>query len=260
MKKRIFFDIETSPNVVLSWRTGYNLNIGPENILKERAIICICWKFEDEDEIHSLTWDKKHSDKAMLKAFIKELNKATEICGHNSDRFDLKWLRTRCLFHSIDIFPKYQTLDTLKMAKSGFYFNSNKLDYIAQFLGVGKKTETGGFDLWKKVVLDSDAEALQLMVDYCKNDVLILEEVYKKMQPYVEHKMNYATLNGEQKYCCPECGSANVRKDKTYTTKMGVLKHSMTCFAGRHPKFTISNKTYMKFLEDQVRMNKKVVF
>jgi len=138
-RKRLFFDIETSPNVVLSWRTGYNLTITPYDILQERAIICICWKWEGEEQVHALTWDKKQNDKSMLKAFIKEVNKADEIIGHNSDRFDIKWLRTRCVYHSVGMFPTYQTLDTLKMAKSGFNFNSNKLDYIAQYLGVCKK-------------------------------------------------------------------------------------------------------------------------
>jgi len=259
MRKRIFFDIEVSPNVMLSWRSGYKLSLGPENILKERAIICICWKWEGKDEIHSLTWDKKQCDKAMLKTFIKELNKADEICGHNSDRFDVKWLRTRCLFHGINVFPRYQSLDTLKMAKSGFLFNSNKLDYIAQFLEVGKKTETGGFDLWKKIVLDKDSEALQLMVDYCKNDVTILEGVYQKLEPYVEHKFNYATLHGEEKYCCPQCGSYEIKLRKTYTTKMGTMRHSMGCSNKLHPAYTISNKTYMTFLQDSIRNNKKVV-
>ena len=82
-RKRLFFDIEVSPNVVLSWRTGYNLTITPYDIIQERAIICICWKWEGKDEVHSLTWDKKQNDKAMLKAFLKEVNKsqAPLLCG-----------------------------------------------------------------------------------------------------------------------------------------------------------------------------------
>ncbi len=100
-----------------------------DNIVKERAIICVCWKWEGEDEVHALTWDKNQDDKTLLKKFIKELNKADEIIGHNGDRFDIKWLRTRCIFHDIDMFPTYRTIDTLKYAKSSFYFNSNKLDY-----------------------------------------------------------------------------------------------------------------------------------
>lgn len=103
-RKRLFFDIETSPNIVTSWRIGYNLNISPDNIIHERAIICVCWKWEGEDEVHSLTWDKNQNDKQLLKKFIKVLNSADEIIGHNGDRFDIKWLRTRCIFHDIDMF------------------------------------------------------------------------------------------------------------------------------------------------------------
>jgi DNA polymerase elongation subunit (family B) len=47
----------------------------------------------------SLTWDKKQSDKAMIKAFLKVMAQADEIVAHNGDKFDLKWLRTRALLH-----------------------------------------------------------------------------------------------------------------------------------------------------------------
>ena len=70
MRKRLFFDIEVSPNIVFSWRSGYRLNIDPDNIIEERKIICVCWKWEGKDEIHSLTWDKKQDDKKLLKDFI----------------------------------------------------------------------------------------------------------------------------------------------------------------------------------------------
>jgi len=141
--KRLFFDIETSPNIGLFWTAGYKQNISHENIIKERAIICICYKWAGEDEVHSLTWDKNQNDKKLLEQFIKILNDANEIIGHNGDRFDLPWIRTRCLYHRIPIFPNYTTLDTLKNSRSKFKFNSNKLDYIASFLGLGKKIHTG---------------------------------------------------------------------------------------------------------------------
>ncbi len=53
MRRRLFFDIEVSPNIVFSWRAGYNLNIDPDNIIEERKIICVCWKWEGKDEVHS---------------------------------------------------------------------------------------------------------------------------------------------------------------------------------------------------------------
>ena len=41
----LYFDIETSANVGLFWTSGYKISIGTENIIKERAVICICYKF-----------------------------------------------------------------------------------------------------------------------------------------------------------------------------------------------------------------------
>jgi uncharacterized protein YprB with RNaseH-like and TPR domain len=162
--KRLFFDIETAPNIGLFWEAGYKKTISPDNIIKERAIICICYKWEHEDEVHSLTWDKNQNDKKMLEQFVKVANEADELVGHNGDRFDLPWIRTRCLLHNIPMFPNYTTVDTLKVSRSKFKFNSNKLDYIAQVLGIGKKIHTG-FDLWKKIVLDKDKEAKTAIVN-----------------------------------------------------------------------------------------------
>jgi DNA polymerase elongation subunit (family B) len=171
--KRLFFDIETSPNICYAWRIGYNLSLQPHDIIEERKIICISYKWEGEDKIHSLTWDKNQCDKQMLIDFVKVANTADELIAHNGDRFDIKWIRTRCIFHRVPMFPQYKTLDTLKKAKNGFNFNSNKLDYIAQFLGVGAKVQHRGFDMWKDV-LKGSKEAMKEL--YMK----ITIENYKK--------------------------------------------------------------------------------
>ena len=82
-------------------------------------------------------------------------NLANEMVGHNGDKFDLAWIRTRCLFHKIEMFPAYVTIDTLKIARSKFRFNSNRLNYIADFLGLGQKIKTE-YSLWKDILLKKD--------------------------------------------------------------------------------------------------------
>ncbi len=99
-----------------------------------------------------MQWDSKQCDKKLLQDFIKVANEADELIGHNGDKFDLAWIRTRCLFHRIEMFPTYNTIDTLKIARSKFRFNSNRLDYIGKFLGLGQKNHTN-FDLWKDIML-----------------------------------------------------------------------------------------------------------
>lgn len=181
-KKRLFFDIETSPNLVFSWRIGRKINIEHDNIVNERAIICISYKWEGDNKVYSLKWNKG-DDKEMLEKFSKIIDSADEIVTQNGDKFDIKWLRARCIFHDIPISVKFNSIDTLKMAKAGFNFNSNKLDYMGSYLGVGEKIKTG-YDLWKRIILNDDKEAMKEMVAYCEEDVRLLERVYNKLQPY----------------------------------------------------------------------------
>jgi transposase-like protein len=246
MLKRLFFDIEVSPNVVTCWRVGYKLNISPENIIKERSVISIAWKWQGESEVHALTWDKNQGDKKMLQNFLPILNEADEIVYHNGDRFDLPWLLTRFIFHKIPAFPSYKGVDTLKMAKK-FYFNSNKLDYVARFLGLGGKMETT-YGLWDRVFLKKDPEALKEMVSYNKKDVILLEQVYDRLSVYCAQKTHAGVLSGGDKWQCPHCGSTNVKKSKTKVTAAGTVQHQMVCKdCGKY--YTISDSSFRKYLE-----------
>lgn len=231
-RRRLFFDIETSPNIGLFWEAGYKKNIGYENIIKERAIICICYKWEDEREVHYLTWDSNQSDKTILEKFIKIANDADEIVGHNCDKFDLAWVRTRCLYHKIDIFPNYITIDTLKISRSKFKFNSNKLDYIGKYLGIGKKIKTD-FNLWKDIVLDKSEVAMKKMVKYCIQDVILLEKVYKKLSVHIPVKTHFGVIFKQDKCSCPECGSDDLHISKYRYLTSGTKKIQYVCYTCR---------------------------
>ena len=122
--RRLFFDIETAPMIVYSWRVGWKLTIPTDNIIEDWRVICISYKWEGEDKVHTLDWGKEMCDKKLLEEFIKIANQSDEMVAHNGDRFDIKKIRTRCIYHRIPMFPDYKSLDTLKKAKSGFNFNS----------------------------------------------------------------------------------------------------------------------------------------
>lgn len=185
-KKRLFFDIEVSPNIVLSWSVGYELDIPHDNIIQERAIICICWKWEGDDKINSLQWNKG-CDKELLQKFAKVLDSADEVVTQNGDAFDIKWVRTRCIYHRIPLSAKFNSYDTLKMAKVSFRFNSNRLDYMGKFLGIGGKIKTEP-DLWKNILMHGDKKSLNDMITYCKMDVQRLEEVFQQLKEYTPPK------------------------------------------------------------------------
>src|SRR5205814_8063890 len=124
--------------------------------------------------------------------------------GHNGDKFDLAWIRTRCLLHGIEMFPDYTTIDTLKISRSKFRFNSNRLNYIGKYLGIGQKIHTD-FNLWKDVLLKSDVKALDKMVKYCKNDVVLLEKIFGKLYKHTPNRTHYGVVYGHDRGSCPEC-------------------------------------------------------
>jgi len=184
-KKVLFYDIEVGPNVVYSWRIGNKVNLSTDTIISERQILCISYKWRGDSKVHSLTWNGSDDKELMIK-FAAIMNTADEVIGHNSDKYDVKFVRTRCLVHGVPLNVKFNQLDTLKFARAGFAFNSNKLDYISQYLGLGAKIKTD-FQLWKDV-LNGSKEALDRMVKYCNQDVLVLEKVYETLQPYSPRK------------------------------------------------------------------------
>lgn len=227
-RRRLFFDIETSPNIGLFWEAGYKKNIDYSNIIKERAIICICWKWEDDKSVEFAYWDSKQCDKTLLQKFIKVANEADELVGHNGDKFDLAWIRTRCLFHKIEMFPTYKTIDTLKISRSKFRFNSNRLNYIAQFLGIGSKIKTD-YNLWKDIVLNKCKKSLDKMIKYCQMDVILLEKVYKKLSGHIEPKTHYGVVFGQDRGSCQECGSDELTIRAHRITATGLKKTQYQC-------------------------------
>ena len=248
--KRLFFDIETSYYTCRLWHIGKMDYVGPDLIKEQKQIICIAYKWQYEDEVHIIDWSK--GEEAMLREFIGVLAEASEIIGHNSDRFDIKELRTRCIYYGIPMFPTYRSLDTLLKARQYFNFASNKLDYIGKYLNVGKKMDHEGLQMWIDVVEHKDPEALKTMKLYCQQDVVLLEDVYTVLSPYITHNNNFAVLTGGSKWECPECTSSDVVMDHTYTTAMGVVKRNMKCnHCGK--QYKVSNKTYMNMLENLIK-------
>lgn len=248
--KRLFFDIETSPNLVYAWRIGYNLTLDHNMIVKERAIISVAYKWEGDSTVHCITWDKNQCDKSLLEEFIKVLHTADEIVAHNGKKFDEKWLRTRCIYHGIPTFPKYKSIDTLTKARSGFNFNSNKLDYIAKFLKVGAKLHHEGFDMWKKIIEKNDKTALETMCQYNKIDVIVLEDVFNAIKNYIVPETHVGVLNNKEKYSCASCGSYNLILYKNVVTSKGTIQRVMQCLdCGSFT--TLSNTSYNQYLKSK---------
>lgn len=232
---------------MFSWRCGYKINLDHHNIIQERAIICICYKWEDEDEVHSLEWDNGN-DRKTVKKFSKIAAKADELVAHNGDKFDLRWFNGRRLIHGLKPIPTSKTVDTLKIARKHFYLNSNRLDYLGKLLFGEGKIGTN-FELWRNIVLANDPRSMAEMVRYCKQDVVLVQRVFDEMRDYETPKTHagvLATGDPGMRWTCPHCASVEVKKSKNVTTAKGMVQHQMKCRScGRY--YSIANSVFNNY-------------
>lgn len=245
--KRLIWDIETSPNIVLAWRTGYKLDIGHDSIVEERKIITIAYKWLGEKKVTVLTWDKNKDDREMVKKFIEVANEADELIAHFGDSFDLPWVAGRCLILGLPPIPRYKTVDTKAWASKYFYLNSNKLDYLAKVMGFEGKTKTD-YSMWKDITLKNCPVALDKMARYNAEDVRQLEKVYLKLVGFCPTKTHAGVLAGHDKWTCPKDGSKNVKVSKTRVTSAGTVQYQMQCLdCGSY--YSISSTEHSKYIE-----------
>ncbi len=227
MIKRLFLDIETSPNLGWFWSIGNRIRLTDDNIQKERQIICAAWKWEGEEVAHAVHWGKRQDDTRILERVIPVILRADEVVAHNGDNFDIRWLRTRAAKAGLAFPYKLPSFDTLKAVRQQFRLNSNKLDYVAKFLEVGRKTVVG-FKLWKDVMANQPG-ALDKMVSYCKDDVIVLEDVYAAIRAFCAPVVHHGVAGGKPKYTCPNCKSTNHSPVKKNYTVAGTVRHHREC-------------------------------
>lgn len=213
--KRLFLDIETSLMKVTSFSL-WPKYISHDAILQDWHIICACWKWQGEKKVHSA---KTYStnDKKVVKELRKAILEADELVYHNGKKFDYKKLNTRVLLNGLDPMSKPRETDTLIQARKHFGFTSNRLDYIGQVLGVGGKEATSS-GLWMKA-LEKDKKAIDEMEKYCKRDVVLLEEIFDKMLPFIDLGMNKNLVEPSLEEKCPKCGSNALKKHGWQYTK-----------------------------------------
>lgn len=201
--------METSPNI------GYTWGKWEQNVIEfieESHLLCFSWKWYGENKVHALSlpdftnYKKNPNDDFFL---VKELHKlfqeADILVAHNGKSFDWKMANMFFLKNKLPPVQEHKVVDTKLLAKSKFRFNSNKLDDLGHYLGLGRKINTGGFELWKGC-LAGDMKAWKHMVKYNKQDVVLLNDVYEKLVPWCKHPMVYSHKE------CLVCGSNNIHQ------------------------------------------------
>jgi DNA polymerase elongation subunit (family B) len=222
--KILFLDIETAPHKGYFWKL-FKENIGVSQIIEPSYTLCWAAKWYGKSGMQFASIRGGAKPKPMLQKIADLLDEADVIVHFYGKRFDIPTLNKEFIKHGVKMPSPYKQIDLKEIAAKVFYFASNKLEFVAKFLGVGCKIKTD-FDLWKGV-MDGDNKSWNLMERYNKQDTLLLEKLYKKMLPWIPSHPNWSSYEGGQ--VCPQCGSkhfisrgyyvANINKYHKYECK-----------------------------------------
>ena len=223
----ILWDLETLPNLSEVMKIMPGLSAYPGLSLKAsiNSVICFGHKIYGEKETKCINaWDFKNwnrdvnDDYEVVKKAQEILKDADAIVTHNGKRFDLKFLQTRLAIHGLPALPKITHIDTCSVLKSNLYLFNNRLNTAGKILASEEKLENGGWELCVDVS-KRIPKAMKTMTDYCKQDVVVLEKLYKKLLPFVSSIPNYNLYSNGEKRLCPNCGSTRFYKDGYRATK-----------------------------------------
>ena len=107
--------------------------------------------------------------------------------------FDIPFLLSRSIIHGVDLtkLTELPMLDLYEWSRAKLLLSSYSLESVARFLGVsgGKGfKEFHGADILSlfKLVERGDHESRRLIVDHCKEDVMVLKLVHDRLKPLIE--------------------------------------------------------------------------
>jgi predicted RNA-binding Zn-ribbon protein involved in translation (DUF1610 family) len=242
--KILFYDVETSPIEAYTWGL-WQQNISLNQIIKPTEVLCYAAKWLGEKRIYfdSINNHKgAGASRKMLKGIHKLLDEADIVCTFNGIAFDTKHINREFLKHGILPPSPYKQLDLMRVVKRQFKLPSNKLDYISQYIGIGKKESHEGFGLWVKCMA-GDKKAWAIMEKYNKQDTILLEELYYKLLPWIPNHPGRST----SEYACPSCGSDHLQKRGTAANKTGIYQRYQCSSCGSWSSGEVITKHKKKF-------------
>ena len=229
--KILLYDIEVTSPVGDAWR-GYETNI--HHWRRDWWILCFAYKWYGEKAVKVVAQDdfkgyQKHreDDSHVVKELHRLFTEADIVIAHNGDQFDQKKVNARIIINGLNPPEPYKQIDTRKVAKKYFNFTSNKLDDLARYFGIPGKLDTGGYQLWVGCEA-GDLNAWKKMKRYNKQDIVLLEQVYLKMRPWIDNHPNL-NLIANRLQSCPRCLAKGQMQSRGFTFKSTLKYRRFQC-------------------------------
>lgn len=182
----VVFDIETTDLGAVGAGMITCVCLRPMQTKRTRTYHIGMYEFDPSDEFGFF----ERQERALLEDVFKELSTYHIWIGHNIDKFDIPYLRSRAFRLGVNFDLSPFTYDTLKAFRrtgyltrpNGFGKPSGGLAFVADFGGiVQEKTAIYPAEWWMQIWGNKKAriEAIQNVVDHCQRDVRMNANVWE---------------------------------------------------------------------------------
>jgi uncharacterized protein YprB with RNaseH-like and TPR domain len=129
-------------------------------------------------------------ERAALEWLRRELEGCTTLVTWNGAEFDVPFLFTRAVFHNVDLGKLFEIpmLDLYEWCRGHMLLPSYRLESVGRFLGINKSQTFHGSDVLTlfKLAEQGDLEARRLIVEHCREDLILLKRIHERLEPLVE--------------------------------------------------------------------------
>jgi len=134
--------------------------------------------------------DSIEEERKALEWLQEKLKDCDELVTWYGSGFDIPFLLTRALVHGVNLdrLAELPMLDLCEWSRANLMLTSYSLESVARFLGIDWSKEFHGQDILTmfRLAERGNLEARKLIVEHCKEDVVVLGRVHEKLKPLVE--------------------------------------------------------------------------
>jgi len=235
----LIYDVETVPTHAFVW-SAWKQNVAASQVVEPGRVVC--WAAKWLGDKQSLTqFGAEWEDELFIERLHSLMEEADAVITYNGNKFDEPVVRTEFAKRGLTPPPPHKSIDMYQVVRKQFRLLHNRMDSVAEFLGVAGKTDTGGFQLWVDV-MNEVPSAQKKMKKYNIQDIRVLENIYQKLLPWIPNHPAYAHYNGES-HSCPNCGSKKIQKRGTHKTKVSTFQRYQCTSCGTWSRARLADKT-----------------
>lgn len=223
--KILLWDLENTPAVSYSW--SQRPNYLPNDFLIEDPRI-LCWGARWYDQKKVMVMDERQGRKEMLTGIRDLLSEADMVISFNGQSFDTPKLNAELMTEGILPPAPYKEIDLYRQIRKQAKFYSGKLDFVAERIIGARKVDTGGFQLWKDVMA-GDPKAWRKMLQYQKQDVNLLFDLFNELKPWLKMPHPISTHS----HSCHNCGGTDLQRRGFARTQYSVYQRLQCSGCGK---------------------------